>query len=193
MLSLGILDLEKSLEEKPKKVKHQKIKKNLRKYQVRDKIHFKASFVRFYFRFLWPNLEEIKQGNFSQVLEKIRLDFDNFSSLPFELLAQQLIAEKFAIKEISSLWTKEVEIDIFSQEDKILVGEVKYKDRKVNKSLYNSLLAKCEKLNIKADFIVLVAKNGFSKEFEKIRDKRLFTFTLKDFYELLPKHFLQKK
>lgn len=192
LLALGILALEKSLEEKPEKNKHQKLKKNLRKYQIRDKIHFKASFVRFYFRFIWPNLSELEQGNFSQVLEKIRSDFENFSSLPFELLAQQLIAKKFALKELSSLWIKEIEIDIFSQEEKILVGEVKYKERKVNKNLYNSLLAKCEKLKIQADFLVLVAKNGFSKEVEKIKDERLFTFTLKDFYELLPQHFLKE-
>lgn len=193
LVKQGILEIEASLEQKRVNLKSQKLKKSLRKYQVRDKIHFKSNFVRFYFRFIEPNILELEDKNFDKIMSKIRLDFDNFCSLAYERLAIKLVAKKFDVTQVSSFWTKDEEIDIFSSEDKVIVGEVKYKDRKVNKSVYNLLLLKCQKLAIEPDFIVIVSKVGFSKEFEKLKDRRLVTFSSDDFYELIPKYLRQTK
>lgn len=58
---------------------------------MHDKIHFKSNFLRFWFRFVEPNLTLLKRNKFDEVLEKIKFDFDNYSSLGFETLSCELL------------------------------------------------------------------------------------------------------
>ncbi|CZE47521.1 DUF234 domain-containing protein [Campylobacter geochelonis] len=185
----GFLILEKSREKKPTpKCKNEKLPRELRRYTVHDKVHFKSHFMRFWFRFIQPNLALLEAGKIDEILEIIRDDFDNYCSLGFELLSANLLKKHFKNHdmEIYSFWTKEFEMDIFADYDgDFIVGEVKYKERKVCKNLLNLLELKCEKLKIKPKFIALFSKSGFSKELTTLKRDDLLLFEMEDFKLLL--------
>lgn len=180
--------IEKSSEKPILRDKNEKVKKEIKKYSIQDKLHFKNNFTRFWFRFIEPNLDIIKLGKYDLMMEIIKEDFDNYASLPFELLAKEIIANRLKIPpfEIVSYWDKDVEIDIFIKYKNIyIIGEVKYKNKKVCKNIINILKNKCEKLSIKPNKIVLVSKSGFSNELIKEKSSNLILFSLEDFKELL--------
>ncbi|MBE3021541.1 ATPase [Campylobacter sp. RM13119] len=181
------LFVEKSREEPVKRIKHQSLKKSERRYKIEDKMHFSSHFSRFWFRFIEPNLELLKNGDEKKLLEIIKSEFDQYASLGFELLCGELMAKILGIKDhIDSFWKKRIEIDIFLQfNDKLVVGEAKYKERKICKNILNLLLYKCKKLDINPDIIMLFSRNGFSKELRELKDERVRLYEIKDFERLL--------
>lgn len=183
LLKINFLILEKSKEEKPKKNhKNDKLPKNLRHYKVQDKVHFRSNFSRFWFRFIQPNLTFLQNGKFDKVLQIIKQDFDNYSSLAYENLCKEFLQIYLNIGEISSFWTKDIEIDIFYKfENFCLVGECKYKDRKICKNVLNLLEQKCEKLCISPNLITLFSKSGFSNDLLNLQNSQILLFDLKDF------------
>lgn len=188
LLQKEFLLVEKSREQPTKRYKNQSLKKSERRYKIEDKIHFSSHFSRFWFRFIEPNLEALKSGKKDEILALIRAGFDEYASLGYEMLCGELMAKKFGIRGIllSSFWKKDVEIDmLFKIEDKIIVGEAKYKERKVCKNVLNLLLYKCDKLGIAPDIIALFSKSGFSKELLSLKDERVRLYEIKDFEELI--------
>ena len=184
----NFLLLEKSREIPLKRTKRQALKKRDRGYKVEDKIHFNSHFSRFWFRFIEPNLKILKEGKKDEILALIKSEFDEYASLGFEILCGELMAKKFLIDGIflSSFWSRDVELDmLLSIDGKIIVGEAKYKERKVCKNVLNLLLKKCEKLNITPDIIALFSKSGFSSELRNLKDERLRLYEMSDFEELL--------
>ncbi|ANE36232.1 putative DUF234 domain protein [Campylobacter iguaniorum] len=188
LIGSGLIQIEKSKEPKPFKSKHQKLKKELRHYQIQDKIHFKDNLARFWFRFCQPNLELLEAGKFDEVLSLIKSEFEMYCSLPFELASIRLLAHHLNIPKnaFTSYWTKDDEIDIFSSiDDFIVVGEVKYKDRKICKNVLNLLKFKCEKIGIKPNLIALFSKSGFSNELLNLKDDTILLFDIDDFKDIL--------
>lgn len=188
LIKKDIIMIEKSREPKLQKFKYQKLKKELRHYQIQDKIHFKNNFTRFWFRFCEPNLELLKQNKFDLVLENIKNEFEMYCSLPFELISMELLSYHLNIdkSQIASYWDKDKEIDIFIDYDGFtIVGEVKYKDRKICKNILNLLKTKCDRLGISPNLIALFSKSGFSNELLKLKDDKILLFELEHFKELL--------
>ena len=188
LFSKDFLVLEKSQEKPRVKNKRQILKKSERAYKIEDKIHFNSHFSRFWFRFIEPNLNLLKEGRSEEILELIRREFDEYASLGFELLSGELMAKKLGFNGIllSSFWSKNIELDmLFSINGKIIVGEAKYKERKICKNVLNLVLHKCERLGIKPDIIALFSKSGFSNELLGLKDERLRLYEIKDYEELL--------
>lgn len=185
LLESGFLELELSREQKPTpKHKHEKLPKRLRRYVIHDKVNFSSHFTRFWFRFIEPNLALLELGKSDILLDIIKDDFDNYLSLGFEMLSQEVLAKKFNLnlEDVYSFWTKELEMDILTKfDDKFIVGEVKYKGRKVCKSVLNLINARCEKLGIEPDIITIFSRSGYSKELRNVKDKNLLLFGLDDF------------
>ena len=188
LFSNDFLVLEKSQEKPRVKNKRQILKKSERAYKIEDKIHFNSHFSRFWFRFIEPNLSLLKEGRSEEILELIRREFDEYASLGFELLSGELMAKKLGFNGIllSSFWSKNIELDmLFSINGKIIVGEAKYKERKICKNVLNLVLHKCERLGIKPDIVALFSKSGFSNELLGLKDERLRLYEIKDYEELL--------
>nr|WP_315519347.1 DUF234 domain-containing protein [uncultured Campylobacter sp.] len=188
LFSKDFLVLEKSQEKPRVKNKRQILKKSERAYKIEDKIHFSSHFSRFWFRFIEPNLSLLKEGKSEEILELIKKEFDEYASLGFELLSGELMAKKLGIDGIllSSFWSKNIELDmLFSINGKIIVGEAKYKERKICKNVLNLVLHKCERLGIKPDIVALFSKSGFSNELLGLKDERLRLYEIKDYEELL--------
>lgn len=188
LLKSGILKVEKSRETpKLKSYKTQKLKKSERRYVIENKLHFSCHFVRFWFRFIQPNLQLLKDNKFDEVLAIIKGEFDEYASLGFELVMAMLLRYKFNINgEISSFWSKDLEIDLLVKTDKfIIVAEAKYRSKKICKNILNILLKKCDKLKIKPEIIVLFSKSGFSNELLNLKDDRLRLYDLNDVAEMI--------
>ena len=188
LFSNDFLVLEKSQEKPRVKNKRQILKKSERAYKIEDKIHFNSHFSRFWFRFIEPNLSLLKEGRSEEILELIKREFDEYASLGFELLSGELMAKKLGLDGIllSSFWSKNIELDmLFSINGKIIVGEAKYKERKICKNVLNLVLHKCERLGIKPDIVALFSKSGFSNELLGLKDERLRLYEIKDYEELL--------
>jgi len=188
LFSKDFLVLEKSQEKPRVKNKRQILKKSERAYKIEDKIHFNSHFSRFWFRFIEPNLSLLKEGRSEEILELIKREFDEYASLGFELLSGELMAKKLGFNGIllSSFWSKNIELDmLFSINGKIIVGEAKYKERKICKNVLNLVLHKCERLGIKPDIVALFSKSGFSNELLGLKDERLRLYEIKDYEELL--------
>lgn len=187
LLNINFLNLEKSHEKKPQKIhKNDKLPKTLRHYFVQDKVQFKSNFSRFWFRFIQPNLHLLQICEFDKVLQIIKDDFENYASLAYENLCKEFLQIYLNIPHISSYWTKDTEIDIYAKfENFCLVGECKYKDRKICKNVLNLLEQKCEKLAISPNIIALFSKSGFSNDLLNLQNSQILLFELKDFKEFI--------
>ncbi|WP_236843002.1 DUF234 domain-containing protein [Campylobacter lanienae] len=187
LLDKKFIKIEQSKEIKPIKNRHQKLKKELRRYQIQDKIHFTKRFYRFWFRFIEPNLDLLKNNQKDIVINKIKNEFDHYCSLEFELACIELLSKSLNIPkgQISSYWDRENEIDIYANYDGFtIVAEAKYKERKICKNILNLLIQKCEKSKINWDKIALFSKSGFSNELLGLRDDRVILFDIDDFKDL---------
>ena len=185
-LRLGILSVEKSLERPSPKNKRQKAKKTLARDKIQDKIHFNDNFSRFWFYFIEPNLEALKEKRTEETMRLIRQEFDNYASFGFEMLCREFLDKKFGVNLTRSLWVKNIEIDLFAVKGgKIIVGEAKFKEHKMCKNAVNLLLQKCKKLEFAPDYVALFSKSGFSNEINNLKNDRILRFSLNDFEELL--------
>lgn len=186
LLNSGLLVLEKSKEPKIDRLKGQKRAKALKHYVVQDKLLFKDHFTRFFFRFLKPNEALIELGEFDKLLELIFRDFEHYQSLCFELLSKEVLQKKFALKNVSSYWHRDIELDLYYKDSEFcILGEVKFKNRKICKNIFNLLQSKAKALNIKPDYYIIFSKSGFSGEFARRRVPNLLLFDLNDCKEFL--------
>lgn len=189
LINSSFLTIEKSKEQKPKPAnKHEKLPRNLRRYFIHDKVHFESNSARFWFRFIEPNLRLLDGGKTEILMQNIREDFDNYSSLGFETLSANLLANYLNIEPnlISSFWNKEEEIDIFANFDSFcIIGECKYKERKICKNVLNSLIQKADKIGIEPNLIALFSKSGFSEELLNLDNPKILLFDTDDFKILL--------
>ncbi len=88
---------------------------------------------------------------------------------------------------MGSYWDKNSEFDILAkrEDNKIILGECKYKNRKICKNELSKLKLKAKESNIDVDIYTLFSKNGFSNELLNSNIHNLLLFELKDFSKLL--------
>jgi len=190
LVDLGILQLELSREAPLKIHPKQKIKKHLRSYRIQPKARFKIPFFRFWFGFIEPYREEIAQGKTAAFLKNFSRHQDRCVSLSFEQLSNDLLANYFAQKDPlvsrGSFWDRHSEFDLLSVtgSGKVILGECKFKGRKVCKSELNKLKEKALHSGIRVDIYALFSKNGFSNELRQSKEENLLLFDLEDFKRL---------
>ncbi len=162
-------------------------KKEFRRYKIEDKIRFTKGFYRFWFTFIAPHKEQLQEGQYSTVLEKISIELDKYISFTFELFSNSLIKNHFEIVESGSYWDKHIEIDVLAKtaNGKVIAGESKWKNHKVSKNTLNKLQKKCELAGLKVDYFALFSKNGFSNELLKNRDKNILLYDIESFKGLI--------
>lgn len=194
----GLIQMEYSREEHPReKNPDGKLKRKDARHRISHKVLFTHPFVRFWFYFIAPQIKNIKNGDFTTVLENVQKHINSYTSLVFEELSEVLLNYNLRESQIissGSYWDAKVEIDILTitQNEKIYVGECKWKNHKVNKKELHKLTEKCEKLNIKPNQIILFSKRGFSKELLQMQGKTLALYSSEEF-EALVKHNSQDK
>ncbi len=144
-----------------------------------DRLLFELPFMRFWFAVISPHYKSISEGDFSEFTQKWHVLRDNFSILLSNQLVldlvKQTVAKKFAddpIVSIGSYYDKHVQIEILAKRKsgKMLAGECKYSKEAAKINMLNSLKEKCQKAELNIADYVLFSKNGFSSEFEQIKD-----------------------
>ncbi|HIC43191.1 MAG TPA: DUF234 domain-containing protein [Sulfurimonas sp.] len=186
---VGVLEAEYSREEPPLKDGN-KLKREISRHRISNKMRFTSPFLRFWFYFISPMKKEIELGNYEKVIENFRQHHQAFVGYTFEELSNELLKFKlssYTFIESGSYWDRHVEIDLMATtlDEKLIIGECKWKNHKLNKKELNKLNEKCEKVDFNPDIIMLFTKRGFSKELLSIQDKKLRLYTCEDFEDLL--------
>jgi hypothetical protein len=191
LLSLHILKLERSREQPLKIHPKHKLKKELRSYRIQDKLRFVQPFLRFWFGFVVPYEKTLLQGNGDAFLENFKQNYERLRTLVYEQLCDALLVEHCKnvqpLLSHGSYWDQHSEFDILAitRDKKLILGECKYKERKVCKGELTKLKAKALQSGIKVDVYALFSKSGFSNELVGMEEKNLLLFDLDDLKTLL--------
>ncbi len=164
------------------------------RYKQSDKLLFEFPFMRFWFATISPYYQSISTGDFSEFETKWNGLKGNFSISLSNLLALELVKERFASKfegdpivSMGSYYDKKIEMSILAKRKsgKMLVGECKYSKTEAKMHMLSSLKEKCEKVGVEADEYVLFSKNGFTSELKELEDDNLMLLCNEDFSSLL--------
>lgn len=186
----GVVEVEYSRETHPKELQETKVKRELARHRISDKVLFTQPYLRFWFYFIMPHKQEIELGEYNNFFESFNQKQNQYTSLVFEELSELLLNYNLRDAQIlssGSYWDMNMEIDILTLTDdgNIYVAECKWTNHKVNKKELNKLEDKCEKLDIAPTQIILFSKRGFSKELESMAGKDIALYKAKDFEALL--------
>jgi hypothetical protein len=189
--ALGIVQLEASREAPLQSHPGQKLKKHLRHYRIQPKVRFCIPYYRFWFGFVEPHRDDILKGRVDRLLQEFAQHRDRCASLSFEQLSSDLLAQRFAQEDPllsgGGFWDRHSEFDILAvtQSGRIVLGECKFKGRKVCKNELNKLREKAANSGIAVDTYALFSRSGFSNELRQTRDSHLLLFESEDFRSLL--------
>jgi len=188
---IGVLYEERSRESIQPAAPGMKRRREERGYEVQSKIRFTHPFYRFWYTFVDPHSREIEAGDYEPFMEDLESSFDRYVSFTFEDLSNALIKRTFEardpISEKGNYWDMHNEFDLVAKtrDERVIVGECKWKGHKVCKSLVSKLKSKCERSGLKPDYLALFSKSGFSKELKGSKDPTILCFDLNDFERLL--------
>ena len=191
LVALNVLKIEVSRESPLRIHPKNKLKKEQRTYRIQDKLRFVQPFMRFWFGFVSYYKKELLVGKSDAFLNNFEKNYERLRTLVYEQLCDDLLieyyAEKSPIVSSGSYWNIHSEFDILAitQSKKIILGECKYKDRKVCKNELTKLKIKAEESDIRVDIYALFSKSGFSNELIGIRSDTLLLFDLSDLSLLL--------
>ncbi len=186
LVDLNVLKVEASREAPLRIHPKHKLKKEQRSYRVQDKLRFVQPFMRFWFGFVTYYKKDLALGKGDAFLANFEKHYERLRSLVYEQLCDVLLTQHYEDKNplISggSFWNIHSEFDILavSKDKKIILGECKYKDRKVCKNELTKLKAKALESGIKVDVYALFSKSGFSNELLQTQDTNLLLFDLND-------------
>jgi len=191
LVAEGILYIEPSREQPLRIHPKQKIKKELRSYRIQDKLRFGIPFMRFWFGFVTQYRGELMCKEGRAFLENFENHYERLRSLVYEQLCNDMLWQYYSkttpLLSNGSYWDQHSEYDLLAvtSDKKVILGECKYKERKVCKNELSKLKAKAEKSGIAVDIYVLFSKNGFSNELLHMRGDSLLLFDLNDLKILL--------
>ena len=191
LVSLNVLKVEVSRESPLRTHPKHKLKKEQRSYRVQDKLRFVQPFMRFWFGFVTYYKKDLALGKGDAFLENFEKHYDRLRSLVYEQLCDALLIQHYAehnnIVDSGSFWNIHSEFDILAmnKDKKVILGECKYKDRKICKNELTKLKAKALESGINVDVYALFSKSGFSNELLQTQDKDLLLFDLNDLKQLL--------
>ena len=168
----------------------QKLKKEIERHQISDKLTFSTPFLRFWFSFIAPLHREIEVGDYEKVRQRFVKREAGLNSLVFEHLSIELLKKNHTddpIVEIGSYWDRQVEIDILAKtrSGKVIVAECKYTNTKVNRSELTKLKEKSQLADLVVDQFILFSKRGFSNELLSAQDENCRLYDLDTFSSLL--------
>jgi hypothetical protein len=173
LIDLDILEREVPVTE----TNPEKSKKSL--YQIKD------NFLRFWFRFVFPERARLEMGQSDYVLEKIKTHFvDNHAAFIYEdvcrsELWQLNLERKLNFNKLGRWWNNKEEIDIVALDsagDDIVFAECKYQAKPMDVDVFYDLLRKKEQVlwnkEVRKERFVLFSINGFSDHLQELAIKR---------------------
>jgi len=172
LIALGFIDKEIPVTEK------NPLKSKLGRYRFRD------NFLKFWFFYVYKNYRYLEIGLNEYVLKEIETNFnDNFVSFAYEDFVQEQILHNpmkylgFVPLKIGRWWNNKEEIDLVAfDEGKIAFIECKWRNRKVNRAVFEALKIKSELIDMpQRKQFVIFSKTGCS---EALEGEEIKCFTL---------------
>jgi len=173
LVDLDILEREVPVTEKNPE------KSNMGLYQIKD------NFLRFWFRFIYPERGRIELGQSEYVFEQIKAHFiDNHVSHIYETVCRSElwrlnIAGKLRFNKIGRWWNNKEEIDITaldSEGEDIVFAECKYRAAPTDSDVFYNLLRKKELVlwnnASRREKFVLFSIGGFTDRLTKLAKER---------------------
>ena len=153
------------------------------------------NYIRFWFSFIYPNLDLIDAHEIERVEKIIANGFQDFVSLCFEDLIKELLPKlcKMRFMNIGSWWYGDEEIDVVALNEnakKILFAECKWQNKKMNRGVYEKLLDKKEEVRWnnerREEHIALFSKSGFTNSLKKVAESEgALLYDLNDIKKIL--------
>ena len=149
-----------------------------RKPKRKPRYYLSDEYLRFYFRYIYPNKELIYRGLREETLRRIDSTFNQHVSFTFEKIARQYMVRNVGVEKVGRWWDKDMEIDLVGVKGNTLyVGECKWSNKKVDIRVLNRLRNKVayllKDLRVEDFTIVyyLFSKSGFEglKETEEVK------------------------
>jgi len=187
----GLIQIEFSREESARSLNPKaKLKREIARHRISHKVLFTYPFMRFWFYFIVPHVQEILEKNYDNFFKDYESRKNSYTSLVFEELSEVLLNYNLRDSQIissGSYWDANIEIDILTitSDEKTYVAECKWTNHIINKKELHKLKEKCERLKIEPTQIIFFSKRGFSKELEQNQGKDLALFMSDDFTALL--------
>jgi AAA+ ATPase superfamily predicted ATPase len=149
-------------------------------------------FIRFWFRFVFPNRSNLEDGDKDFVKRQINQEFSIFVSRAFEAVCTQFLKEQrgqrkeLTFEKIGGWWDKDEEIDIVAlsmKEKSGLFAEVKWTNKMVGVNILNDLERKSGSVikdkKLQKVHYAIFSKSGFTEGLKK-RKKDVLLFDLKN-------------
>lgn len=148
------------------------------------------NFFEFWFRFVYPNLSDLEQGNTSAVAESLMSDLNEHTSHVFEEICRQAVQHSefpVRVSRTGTWWYKEEEIDVVAiseDDERLLLGECKWTSSPVGEGLLSALEEKASSVRWRganrSEYFVLFSKNGFTETLHETAQERddLFLYDL---------------
>jgi len=148
-------------------------------------------FVRFWFRYIFPNIDLVETERFTKLLDSIEEDLPVFVSWEFEQIVRSILRDQFS--KIGPWWNRKGdEIDIVGFDEtnqRVLFGEIKWTARKIGWNLVTGLFEKSKLVPVSAEYnrkFILVSKSGFTDSCKDRMDKEgILHWDLKDIAEII--------
>ena len=155
------------------------------RYIIRDQ------FIRFWFRYIFPNMDHIETENYNKLLEIIREDFPVFVSKEFEHIIRNILKSKYP--KVGSWWNRRgEEIDVVAldnEQNKLLVCEIKWRKRLMDYDVVADLKRKSELIEGYQDYekkYLVVSKSGFTRKALTLMDaERIEHWDLSDIERMI--------
>ena len=164
----------------------------LREYR-RARFRIADNFIRFWFRFVYPNYPELEIGNYNIVIDHYRQERNDFISQVFEDIVHEYILKSSGKRIVDGLnrevlipeiyrigrwWWKNTEIDVCAlSKDIIILGEVKWRNKPITKEDILSLITEKTEIfrrrtTLDKKIVYLVAsKAGIEKSAQKLLEE----------------------
>lgn len=148
------------------------------------------NYIRFWFSFIYPNLDLIDSNKIGRVKKIIQGNLETYIGPCFEDLIKELLTRLCDLRftRIGSWWHGGEEIDVVALNEnngKILFGECKWQNKKVDKGVYEKLLEK--KGNVRwrdkdrREYFALFSKSGFTSAMKRLGESEgVMLFDLHD-------------
>jgi len=151
------------------------------------------NYLRFWFKYVFPNRAELEIGNTSYVLNMIREDYNTYLGQTYEQVALEFLTEMkrkgllpFSFTTLGRWWFKDKEIDIVAiDEESLAVAFFEVRWSSLSKEdcerILKDLKAKASvfRLDRRKEGIGIIAKKVANKEY--LREEGYLIFDLKDF------------
>lgn len=148
----------------------QKTKRSI--YQITD------NFIKFWYTNIHSQKSTVEE-NPGKAAENIMNDLKHQVAETFEQVCRETIQKTGEYNKVGKWWYKEHEIDVVAldeQENKILLGEVKWTNQKTGEKLLRDLEGKAERVQWqnkdRKEKYILFSKNGFTQELEEAAKQR---------------------